>query len=191
MYSIDLKSQQIKNVNKKWVYQFHVGRTVTRFCKDYVNCEDNKWNSKLQVNMKEVLERDIPKWKKHLYSLSYRLIYNIDKEWTGELHDFVVQFSCMDKNSYIYVHEDNDVSSQFILTFGEYTGGKFKLFDVNTKKFKYIDTLNKIVHLDGRLKHFVTKVKSGRRYSIIFYKMFDRRYKKQPIFNGIETYDLS
>ena len=190
MFSINLMSQQIKNVNKKWVYQFHIGRTVTRFCKDYINCENNKWNSKLQVNMIEVIDRKLPKWKKDLYSLSHRLIYNIDKEWTGELHDFVVHFSCMDKNSFVYLHEDNDVSSQFILTFGQYTGGKFKLFDKKSKKFQIVDTYNKIVQIDGRLKHCVTKVKSGKRYSVIFYKMFDRRYKNKPIFNGIKSYDL-
>ena len=149
----------------------------------------NKWNSQLQVNVKYVEQRTLPQWKKDLYSLSYILIYNIDKEWTGEFHDVVVQFSCMDKNSYVYIHDDNDVSSQFIMTFGEYTGGKFKLFDEKSKKFQYVYTYNKIVQLDGRLKHCVTKVKHGKRYSVIFYKMVDRRYENQPIFNGIKTYD--
>ena len=76
----------------------------------------------------------------------------------------------MDKNSYIYVHQDNDISSQFILTFGEYTGGKLMLFDEKSKKFKYIDTYKKLVQFDGRLKHYVTKVKSGKRFSMIFLK---------------------
>ena len=90
--------------------------------------------------MCEVMQRTIPKWKKDLYSLSYRLIYSIDKKWTGEFHDFVVKFACMDKNSYVYVHQDNDVSSQFILTFGDYTGGKLMLFDEISEKIDYIDT---------------------------------------------------
>ena len=33
MYSVNLKSQQLQNKNKNWMFQFHIGRTVTRFKK--------------------------------------------------------------------------------------------------------------------------------------------------------------
>ena len=31
LYSINSKSQQLKNNKKNWMFQFHIGRTVTRF----------------------------------------------------------------------------------------------------------------------------------------------------------------
>ena len=60
--------------------------------------------------------------EKKLYNNAYQLIRKFDKEWTGEDHDIVIQFSCMDDNSYVKIHQDKNVSSQFVLNFGEYLG---------------------------------------------------------------------
>ena len=190
LYSIDLKSQQLKNKNKNWMFQFHIGRTVTRFQKEFNSCEVNMWNSKKQVNMMDVKYRLIPDWKKDLYYSAYQLIKEVDKRWTGEKHDLVIQFACMDTNSYVCIHSDKDVSSQFVMSFGEYLGGELMLFDEKSKTFKHVETKNHIVQFDGRFKHYVTKVTNGLRYSIVFYKMFDRRYKEQPYFTGVKTYQL-
>ena len=129
LYSIDLKSQQLKNKNKNWMFQFHIGRTVTRFQKEFNSCEVNMWNSNKQVNMMDVKYRLIPDWKKDLYYSAYQLIKEVDKRWTGEKHDLVIQFACMDTNSYVCIHSDKDVSSQFVMSFGEYSGGELMLFD--------------------------------------------------------------
>ena len=190
LYSIDLKSQQLKNKNKNWMFQFHIGRTVTRFQKEFKSCEVNMWNSKNQVNMMDVKYRLIPDWKKDLYYSAYQLIKEVDKRWTGEKHDLVIQFACMDTNSYVCIHSDKDVSSQFVMSFGEYSGGELMLFDEKSKTFKHVETKNHIVQFDGRFKHYVTKVTNGLRHSIVFYKMFDRRYNEQPYFTGVKTYQL-
>ena len=58
------------------------------------------------------------------------------------------------------------------------------------KKFEQVDTHNQLVELDGRYKDYMTKVTNGMRYSIVFYKMYDRRYKIQPYFTVIKTYTL-
>ena len=170
------------------MFQFHLGRTVTRFNKEFLSCEENIWNSNKRVNMSDVKQRNIPIWKKEIFDLSYRLIYQIDKRWLGSNLDFVVQFACMDNNSYIDAHKDKDVSSQFLVTFGEYSGGHLMLYNNEKHVFERIETMNNIVQFDGRKKHYVTKVKHGVRYSLVFYKSYDRRYKEQPIYNGVKLY---
>ena len=59
-----------------------------------------------------------------------------------------------------------------------------------TNEFEVVDTYNQIVQLDGRYKHYVTNVTNGLRFSIVVYKMFDRRYKEQPYFTGVKIYKL-
>ena len=107
--------------------------------------------------------------KKNLYNICYELIYNIDKRWTGQFHDIVVQFACMDTNSFVKIHHDNDVSSQFVLSFGDYNGETLMLFNEKENKYEDVDTHNTLVQFDGRYKHYVTKVTHGMRYSIVFF----------------------
>ena len=128
--------------------------------------------------------------KKKLYYAAYEIINNIDNWWTGDKHDVVMQFACMDKNSYVYVHSDKDVSLQFVTSFGQYSGGELMLYNEEMNKFEHIETYNQIVQFDGRYKHYVTNVTNGIRYSIVFYKMFDRRYKEQNYFTGVKIYQL-
>ena len=134
------------------MFQFHIGRTVTRFNKEFLSCEQSIWNINKRVNMSDVKNRNIPIWKKEIFDLSYRLIYQIDKRWLGSNLDFVVQFACMDNNSYIDAHKDKDVSSQFLVTFGEYSGGHLMLYNNEKHVFEQIETMNNIVQFDGRKK---------------------------------------
>ena len=69
------------------------------------------WNASLQVNMCDVLHRYIPQWKKNLYYITYDLIREINNRWVGNSHDLVIQFACMDTNSYVQIHRDKNVSS--------------------------------------------------------------------------------
>ena len=64
MGSINLNSQQSKQVYKKWRFQFSIGRIVTRFNKNYICYEQHKWKKNKWVNMMNVRERNIPTWKK-------------------------------------------------------------------------------------------------------------------------------
>ena len=64
IHTVSLTSQQMKHKTKNWKFQFHIGRTVTRFHKKYESCEPNMWNTNLQVNMCDVLHRSIPQWEK-------------------------------------------------------------------------------------------------------------------------------
>ena len=60
MESINLNSQQSKQVNKKWIFQFSIERTVTRFNKNYICYEQHKWKKNRWVNMMDIQERNIP-----------------------------------------------------------------------------------------------------------------------------------
>lgn len=124
-----------------------------------------------------------------MYALANKLITCINKEWSESNEDYVVQFACMDEDSYVNIHQDHDVSSQITLSFGNYTGGLLMIQNEVTCNFESFDTCDKIIQFDGRFKHYVTKITSGFCYSIVFYKMFDRRYKEQPIFSGIKIYN--
>ena len=53
--------------------------------------------------------------QKDMYNIAYQLIRKINIGWTENNEDIVVQFSCMDTNSYVNIHQDKDVSSQFFL----------------------------------------------------------------------------
>ena len=76
--------------------------------------------------MFDVKHRSISEWKKELYYCTYHLIHDISKRWTGNDHDLVIQYACMDTDSYIQIHRDRDVSSKFVLSFCEYSeGGNF------------------------------------------------------------------
>ena len=66
-----------------------------------------------------------------MYDISYQLIQNINNNWVGEHEDFIVQFACMDEQSHVGIHVDNDISSQFVLTFGKYTGGQLMIHNNN------------------------------------------------------------
>ena len=129
--------------------------------------------------------------EKKNYSFAYQLIHSVNEQWTGLNHDLVVQFACMDSNSFVKIHHDKDISSQFILSFGEYLGGDFMLFNQKNNRFEKVNTYNKLVQLDGRIKHYVSNVTDGYRFSVIYYKMYDRRFKEQPYFTGTKTYDLT
>ena len=65
------------------------------------------------------------------------------------------------------------------------------LFNTNNKIVNSHNTYNQIVQFDGRKKHYVTKVTEGIRFSVVFYKMFDRRYDSQPHFTGTKTQKLT
>ena len=94
----------------------------------------------------------------------------------------------MDENSRVGIHVDNDISSQFVLTFGQYTGGQLMIYNNDLDLYIKIDTNDAVIQFDGRNKHYVSNIQNGLRYSVVYYEKFDRRYNEQPIFTGIKTY---
>ena len=62
------------------------------------------------------------------------------------------------------------------------------IYNNERETYMNVDTKNAIVQFDGRNRHYVSKILNGLRYSVVYYKKFDRRYNEQPIFTGIKTY---
>lgn len=128
-----------------------------------------------KVNKSDVFDKKVPIWKKY-YELSNRLIEQIDNRWSVSKRDFVVKFTFMDEYSYISINCYNNVSYQFFVTFGSYSGEQLMLPNSQNKFFKPNNSLYNIIKFDESKKHYVTKFTSGIRYSFVL-KIFDRRYK--------------
>jgi len=131
------------------------------------------------VYMRDVADSTKTPQQKALYAKACELLLLIDADYAGEYKDYVVNFSCMSEPQIHYVKEhtdDDDIKFQYALVLGDCTGGELKVWDSNGNE-KVIDYKNKILKLDGRLPHEVLPF-TGRRYCIIWYKVFDRRMDK-------------
>ena len=112
-----------------------------------------------------------------------------NKTWTGKHDDYCVQFSSMDENSHVKKYVDkNDISSQFVVTLGNYKGGELIVHNEINDSYIPLITNRNMVQFDGRKQHYVTDVIEGNRYSIVFHKSYHMRYDVQPIFTGVKTY---
>eukprot|EP00945_MAST-04E_sp_MAST-4E-sp1_P000555 g555.t1 len=117
-----------------------------------------------------------------LYHVARLLLLCIDPEYACN-GDFVVQFALMTdpKKHYVKQHGDvEDITYQYAMGLGNYKGG---LLRVHTKSGpRDIDIRNRLVKFDGRLPHEVVNYQGGNRFTVIFYKNYDRRIlEAQPI----------
>jgi len=135
------------------------------------------------VCMSDILDSKRPKWQKELYAKAKELILLIDADFAKN-DDFVVNFSCMCDalNHYCRRHVDNmDIEYQYATVLGDCAGGDLTVWNSDgtsqTKNYH-----RKVLKMDGRLPHQVEPF-TGRRYCVIFYKLYDRRYTEaSPIF---------
>ena len=69
--------------------------------------------------------------------MAHTLLKMFDRTWADNHDDFVVQFFCMNKESFVLNHSHmNYMSSQFAISLGEYKGGKLMIY--NKLKNEYI-----------------------------------------------------
>lgn len=115
-------------------------------------------------------------WQKYIYKKYYKtIIRKVARNWAGEHGDFVVQTTMYGDKGYCKPHRDkHDVDCQYLIGFGDYKGGELEVELSNGKK-ETVDIRHKIVRMDGRLRHRV-KSWTGNRQSVIWYKVWDRRY---------------
>ena len=78
----------------------------------------------------------------------------------------------MERGSCIKEHLDKvNVGDSYLVAFGDYTGGKTLIENKNDNNFIVVDARDKPLCFNGSLlKHSVTTVTSGKRYSVVFYK---------------------
>jgi len=138
------------------------------------------------VNMNEVCSGSRSGKVKRIYILLHEILLLIDQNFAGLDNDWVVNISAMTKGShYVKKHVDKeDIDSQYAFTLGSFTGGILRSYN-NLGEFKDINNFRRVVRFDGRLPHEVSQVLSGCRYSIIFFKLYDRRMTRSaPILNN-------
>ena len=71
----------------------------------------------------------------------------------------------------------NLVWEQFCISFGDYDGGSLYVLNQHLNKYEKLDNHQRMVQFDGRNYHYVSNVTKGERYSIVYFKKFDRRFK--------------
>jgi hypothetical protein len=69
--------------------------------------------------------------------------------------------------------DGSDVTYQYALSLGEFTGGRLVVATDDPLVFRSYDTKNRLTKCDGRHPHWVTPFK-GQRYSLIFYRIHGR-----------------
>ena len=145
----------------------------------------------------QVYQSKDKKWLKVAFAIAAEIIETVDPTWSGDHKDFVVQFSRMEPSDFCKEHIDrHNVNHAYALSLGSYSGGELICYEkqhtfagkpIESKHANRtsISTHNSIVKFEGRLKHSVGAINSGVRFSIIWYKKWDRRLlAPEPNFLG-------
>ena len=117
-------------------------------------------------------------YQKTAYRLAASVIELLDPEFAeGE---YLVNFSHMNSaDHYVKKHVDkDDITHQYLLGFGDYTGDvTLSVYDANEQFNQSFDCKNRILKVDGRLPHGVSKTPqfAGNRFAVIWYKSYDHR----------------
>ena len=117
-----------------------------------------------------------------------RLINLCCKSWTGPDEDYIIQFACMDKDSRVPPHIDNDICTQCSISFGQYLGGSLYVLNRNSNRYEILDNHKRMIQFDGRNYHYVSNVIEGERYSVVYFKKFDRRFQMKAFSPVYEVY---
>ena len=121
------------------------------------------------------------------------MIRAIDPEWAGTEGDWAVQINVINsaKQSINRHVDEHDIAPQYGLALGDFEGGQLTIWSQDESSQQSIDLRNRIVRLDGRNYHQVEPVTSGTRYSVYFFKNYDRRWTEvQPRTDEVEiVYD--
>lgn len=179
------KTQKRDNKNKKHFsleWQLGMGRSISALGATAFETPHN-FKKGVGVCMADVKNSTRPKWQKELYAKSKELIILIDSDFAAN-DDFVVNVGCMCDASkhYCKKHVDSmDIEYQYATVLGDCTGGGLTTWNSDGTS-QYMNNHRKVLKMDGRLPHQVEPF-TGRRYCVIFYKLYDRRYTEaSPIF---------
>ena len=122
------------------------------------------------------------------YQLAKRALECFDRHYSeGE---FVVQFAYMNDghSHYVKKHKDtNDVSFQYVLGLGDYTGAVLRVHNQTESAHRDFDVRNRVLKFDGRCSHeLILDGFRGDRFTVIYYKNYDNRLGQQdaPIFDA-------
>ena len=123
-------------------------------------------------------------WLYNAYQLAAELIEIHDPLWAGTDRDFVIQFAKMKPGDTCPKHTDRcNMAPAYALSMGCFYGGELMCQGVDGTPITMI-TRHALVKFEGRRPHWVSPF-SSTRYSLIWYKKWDRRWtNEQPIMGG-------
>lgn len=126
--------------------------------------------------------------KKLLKILSQKKVIKFIKEIIKENKKIYlrrVQFNQIDKNCFVGYHLDKDSNPDYVaacvLQLGsKFSGGKYRVYKPKTKKhFDYSPVYGSLLVSDCNYPHEVTKVKKGKRKSLVFFISFSKGRNKR------------
>ncbi|KAL7578829.1 hypothetical protein ACA910_016049 [Epithemia clementina (nom. ined.)] len=178
-----------KTFNFEW--SFVVGQTTNALRAKHFETPHNFLPNQGVYTVPVSERQGMPEWKKSLWCLASRLLEFIDPDFAKDEH-YVVSFSCIkDKSQYVRRHRDTkDISFQYALGLGDYHGAFLRVYTSNhtygddggrgPRLLPHLDLDYKriICKMDGRLPHELILDRNtftGTRYSIIWFKLYDRR----------------
>jgi hypothetical protein len=185
-YDADGKRTQTrdrKQKDLKFRFQFTIGRTVRAKTTEAGN---KTWSfphnfvkgkgvyAENAKTLKDPIKGSKPAAQKEIYRKAAQIVEMLDPVYAAN-GDWVVQVHAMDSQSKVNRHtDDDDLTYQYGVILGDFEGGELLTWDSKEKPCAPLAVQNKIVKLDGRLYHQVMPVTRGVRYSLYFYKLYDR-----------------
>ena len=181
LYRVPLRTQRrdaVKKRNFNQAWQYGQGRQVNTVGLGGFQTPHN-FRKGIGVYMGNAYRTDAPVWKHELWETCAEILELIDPNCAGSTGDYCVNFARMDDSLEHYVKEHidgHDVAYQLAVCLGDFKGGELRCTLADGTSQMY-DNTRKFVQLDGRLPHRVEPF-IGVRFSVIFYKVFDRRLAK-------------
>ena len=94
----------------------------------------------------------------------------------------------MDEYSRVPPHIDNDICTQCSISFGQYLGGSLYVLNRKSNRYEILDNHKRMIQFDCRNYHYVSNVIEGERYSVVYFKKFDRRFQMKAFSPIYEVY---
>ena len=134
------------------------------------------------VYVNDVAKSSKPEAVKAAYKKAMEILRTFAPAYAGtENEDFVVvQFMKLtNSNNYFKAHTDSkDIDVQYLFSLGEGTCDTV-VYDENDKEKKLVQYHERIFCMDGRVRHKLnTSSLNGTRYSVVYFKLSDPRYKR-------------
>ena len=160
-------------------FQFQLGRSIRNTGSRGFTLR-HPFKQGMSVCMTRVGDRrSMAQYKKKLFSTATELVNLVAPDWAAAnegYEDYVVQFACATDPSLHFVkdHKDSqDTDSQLLVALGPFRGGELRTCE------RTFDYRRRVLMADGRLTHSMADFE-GIRYTVIFYRSYDRRYTDGP-----------
>jgi len=128
------------------------------------NAESNLLGSMWQGNHRDFIITDLTKKYPELYLKLIELgkLANPDFDFTGIM---------LNKNCVAKPHRDkNNIGNSIIVGLGDYTGGELCIVDEDEDIIYEADINKKFLEFDGKMIHYNKPIKSGTKWTIIYFK---------------------